>query len=843
MDFRSVLLLRNSLTILVFFLTAISFAQSPDDLISVSGINEKYLEHLVKEKIDEVRSQHRLKALANDSILYVAAKFHSNYLFKKGKLSHTEAENPITETPQKRVEYFGAVNYLVGENIALTYISIPTKDKKGNVHTNQTYDQTATDLVTMWVHSPGHFKNIITPEYNSTGLAVWLDPKTNAVYAVQKFADVRFKYSFEENRSFFPYSNYISPPVTTSFREVDSTMHDGKHVWKLKQANDTMVCQRCKENAANFAFGETRLEHKGSSIYLTSYSIDAIFKLLKKRKDGFAAEIVTYTPFDCGNPRYYTRQSRRNKECIFNGVVLKPIYKKQALKGFHPGGKNEKEIEKTLKAGKGKRYSLKLGNVPKGINDYYEVNLIVIQKKRVCRIMHFSGFCGDTLDRFYPLSFFSDSISNHSAIKESYKNIQFSIRFQKGKTEYSISDLKPITDSLLSENFAADTIEIRAFSSIEGTETINNLLQSKRAGNIAGSISAMQDEKLTKIITAKENWFLFENQVNEHAELRKFKGISHEKVKLILEDTLEARKIEKYLTKQRIAHIRLHAKVTITDKTIERYLSGKIKLAKAKITKLTEEINRTQELSIHLDKKSATIRVQRDSLKTIRNRQIDSLTCFMEVGYNKIKQGVISPEFFDSCEEEEAEIFNKYNLLRLKYWIQIHPPETRKEWYGKVYHDLVSLYNHNEKSFFINYNMLNIYQQHGNEINASLEDKQVDNYITELRSLAADSTEKELTNWVYELLLPEYQQRKNNPEGLRILAKTLYQNYEESGNTEYYEFLKDLSTIIGKDQWCPMFIGPCNISFQAFDYEKFRNFYCERCNDYVNYVKSSTQKK
>ncbi|MBL7931341.1 MAG: hypothetical protein JNL60_05550, partial [Bacteroidia bacterium] len=111
-------------------------AQGQDDAISIYSFNEKYLEHLIKEGIDSVRLAHNLKPLYNDSILYVAAKYHAEYLFTKKDIGHTEPENPKTFDPQKRAEYFGAVNYLVGENVAFTFVNSPTKSKKQKLHTN-----------------------------------------------------------------------------------------------------------------------------------------------------------------------------------------------------------------------------------------------------------------------------------------------------------------------------------------------------------------------------------------------------------------------------------------------------------------------------------------------------------------------------------------------------------------------------------------------------------------------------------------------------------------------------------------------------------------------------------
>ncbi len=865
------------LNLLFLLLTLSNQAQEASDKLSEYQLNEKFLEHLIKEKINEVRLQHNLKPLFNDSILFIAAKFHANYLFTKGELSHTEPENKEMETPQKRAEHFGAVNYLVGENVAFTLINKPVRDKKGKVNTNTSYEETATDLVTMWVNSPGHYKNIITPDYNTTGLAIWVDAKTNRVYAVQKFATILYKYDFNENKTFFSYSNYKTPNIVNSFNTVDKHPHLGKHAYNLKAIKDSSKCNRCFENSAALSFGRTSIIPENGNIYLCSYDPAPIFNLLKKRKDGFAAELVFYKPFDCGNPEYYTNASRRNKQCIFNGKILKPIYRKKALRGFKPGGKKRKQIKEKLENGKIKKYYLKLGKLPKNATDYFEINLAVIQKKRVCQIMHFSSFCGDTLERFYALPFQNDSIQTTAELKEDYKNISFTIPFQKNKTDYKLTDIKPFTDSLLSENFSADTIAINAFSSIEGKETINTILQQQRAKNIANAISSNQKEKLITQISNEENWYLFEKQIREQKELIDYKNLTRQQIKTKLEDTLQQKKIEKYLSKQRTAKIRLHARIVITDKIVESYLLDKVKKYKRSIALL------------------AASPKTRDSAYI----KLDSLHFFMEIAYTKIKAGVIKLNFFKNFDIGNEKMFNLYNLNKTKFKIQLNGIHiTDKKWAAEVYEDLVMLYNNGEKSFFINYNMLNLVQMYGKEMKVEVDEKNQDSYVNELLAIANNKTEKELAEkiglnfwfkicrlpsteqpdskrflfdnallniynyfkgneltatdlnklglyylyhskaeWVVELLYPEFEKKKYNPEGLKILAKTMYQNYEETGNAAYYEFLKKVYQIIGKEDWCPMFVGPCNISFQAFDYENFRNFYCEKCNSFLNYAK------
>ena len=160
--------------------------QSISDPINISTINKSYLEQLIKTKIDSVRIKNKRPVLANDSILYLTATYHANYLLENNILSHTEKKAKM-KTPQTRAEFFGANNFLVGENIAFTYVN-ELVIEKNNKHTNITYQDAANDFVNMWVHSPGHFSNIINKDYTLTAIAISFDEKTNRVYAVQNFA-------------------------------------------------------------------------------------------------------------------------------------------------------------------------------------------------------------------------------------------------------------------------------------------------------------------------------------------------------------------------------------------------------------------------------------------------------------------------------------------------------------------------------------------------------------------------------------------------------------------------------------------------------------------------------
>lgn len=144
------------------------------------------VENLIHQKIDSLRAKKKLAPLFKGKYLRRAAELHVTWMNGKGKLSHIQNKSK-SKTPQKRVELVGGNSSFIGENIAYTLFNIEMTNKKGKRYTNTTYESIASDLVEMWRLSKGHYKNIITKEFKTTGIALAIDFEKNKVYAVQVF--------------------------------------------------------------------------------------------------------------------------------------------------------------------------------------------------------------------------------------------------------------------------------------------------------------------------------------------------------------------------------------------------------------------------------------------------------------------------------------------------------------------------------------------------------------------------------------------------------------------------------------------------------------------------------
>ena len=77
-----------------------------------------------------------------------------------------------------------------------------------------------------------------------------------------------------------------------------------------------------------------------------------------------------------------------------------------------------------------------------------------------------------------------------------------------------------------------------------------------------------------------------------------------------------------------------------------------------------------------------------------------------------------------------------------------------------------------------------------------------------------------------------------NHKTLILYSKLLFQHPKEYPLAGYTDYLKEIRSELTKKEWCSMFVGPCNISFQVLDDKGFRDFYCEECLQYKNYGQS-----
>lgn len=856
------------------------------------SFNQKYLEHLVKIRVDEVRKKYDCKPLVNDSILYVASEHHAGYIQRLGRLSHTEDDSVLTKTPQQRAEYFGAVNYRVGENLVYTPYNSTVENKKGKKFNTDTYEEIADVLVDSWVNSPGHFKNIITPDYQITGLAVSIDPIKKRIYACQKFAVVDFKFEFEENKEFFSYSDYVPPPPITSFEGIGKELIEYDYPYDLRH-DKPEKCETYEALLADKPWLTLRVE--GNKFILKVENSEYVQKMIRDAQDGFAVEIVTYTDYMCGNPAYYTKPSRRNGQLKLNGFTLEPLYKKDLFPGYKKR-KKKKEVrfipyifkadsvsffkrfgQYKIDSYSSEYFEISLGKVPKDIDGFWNHNLVYIQNKQICHIDYFTSFCGELFDDYRTTEFIPlDSDGRYTFLPQ--KEIsQFTIPFEQGQVNFTKEDIEPFTTSMGKLKFNIDSIGIHAYASVEGDSIINQQLQIQRGQNIASLIQSMQVEKIKLNVETSTDWDGFYANAGKSAKWKSLATKS--KAEIVQQLTaLDPASIEPLLAPTRRGDITIYSTIPVSDQNLSYLIEKEARKIVASINRESDIVKKQEGFTafqtlyafahhlVRVDSLSPEFLAKLPIPENL-NLSHQALEQFLLYGYefeeaytannstwkeksysdliwllkNSQKSNQLSPNFFYQVARLETE--------RMK----VKPPKDQQEVQTifTLLTNIESSYqldssfqkNIDRVNFDLNVILLNhIFTRNplesGEDAVKSIaqlwEFYKKHDELTDSRAiaLAKCAVHYAKVEFAKEMLLPY----ATTDSILSYYMPLCWNHPSDERWSEYYDYLIELSYSMKIDNWCNLFMGDCLIPFQAFDHESLRNRFCEECMEKNNMI-------
>src|SRR5690606_5401831 len=256
---------------------------------------------------------------------------------------------------------------------------------------------------------------------------------------------------------------------------------------------------------------------------------------------------------------YYTISSRRNNQTIYNGTVLKPVYRWDLKHGFKRG--KYTWWNRLKKKGEPIYFEYTLGKLPRDIEGYVEANVLVIKNKKLCRVLHFSDVCGESMFEYYEIPYMTKLNTYQYGVNPDLVELEFVIPFEQGKYKYDYDDIKPLIDSVSSETFSVVSADIFAFSSLEGNKEMNLALQKKRARSVVRALEDNQRSKIIAEIKTAENWEVFKSQIAVRPELATLRGLSDSEIRQKLTNTEFTRSIEHLLSEQRYALVKLKVHV------------------------------------------------------------------------------------------------------------------------------------------------------------------------------------------------------------------------------------------------------------------------------------------
>ncbi len=154
-------------------------------LLSFEHIDYPLLHAAVFYETNRQRDIHDLPRFRHSEALEEAAREHSKDMVVQNFFSH-RSKVPGKRTLSQRLALVGLENVTMAENIATVFaidyragqpVFVPPQNGgyfsyqyRGEPIKNRTYLNVAANVVDQWMHSPGHRRNILNPQYRCLGV-------------------------------------------------------------------------------------------------------------------------------------------------------------------------------------------------------------------------------------------------------------------------------------------------------------------------------------------------------------------------------------------------------------------------------------------------------------------------------------------------------------------------------------------------------------------------------------------------------------------------------------------------------------------------------------------------
>ncbi|MCX2742604.1 hypothetical protein OO013_01940 [Mangrovivirga sp. M17] len=564
-------------------------------------------------------------------------------------------------------------------------------------------------------------------------------------------------------------------------------------------------------------------------IILTFPSEKHFKKLFDDSFDGVAVDIIDKNQYSCiDNNELLSAWPNR-------GLLLDPVFKNELLKYYVLTELNTVAVNIGFLP-----YSFEPENV--------ECNLLVLQKKALCSYESTAGLEMESWALLNTGLYWDTIPRQQEEFSDRFfeKSITFKIPFNKNKSTYDSTDIKPLYDSLNVTDYEITDIWIKAYSSVEGTVKENDYLQFARAKSIIKALEKYQTNKIKPHIKTSENWSQFARSIR-NTEFEFLRNLSKEEVKnKLFTDKILLNKIEPLLAKQRYAEIKLD-----------------LRLRKS-ILKNPDLLISVFDESIRDEDLDKAIKIQKHIFKEIKDRQLPArFINLLEI-----------PE-----KSEFGPLFNNLLLFELDYKIS-----NRK----KIIEKFEEIEKFTPDSWKIKYNLLSLrIEEWANGDSTFNYDKVLYDQIQSLNSTPLDETLLARLKINYYLVLVQYHILNNEYDLKRDAIKKILAYYRNSSLNEdeifsiskFLSFNSEFETAINiltpevnkfgvsedilfyylrlyfvesgltfndnskqlvrkaiarnKERFCQFFNSKSQggASFQLRNSEFLNNIYCETCND------------
>jgi hypothetical protein len=760
-----------------------------------------FLEGLVQEQIDEYRQEKSLPVLKKDAVLTTAANDHTLFMLKTGRVSHDQP-SAKKRSPFDRVMFYDGMHGNVQENcykVAVgSFVKLPGEVKKTKL---KSYQNVAKAIAQNWIKSKEGAIVLANPKYVNYGVSAMLNEKDNSLIITHLLGSEPFVLPegvkpMTNDFGILPYDKSKCSELTKKYAYLPQLMSD------------------------NIFF-------KNGEIYFYFHDLALLNAVLGESGDAIALDIISKDQFSCdtGNKFYPSK--------VHKGVMMPPVGKSQLF------GKNEVKD--------GNEVEVSLGPIPSFVDtNNVEFNLLIIKENCLCQTVVYNSLGGENLQSL-DLNFMMDTLSVSSRSDSVMNQLKFVIPFQRNKYQYNDEDIKPFLDSVSLNRFDLKSIEIIAYSSLEGGVKGNEIIQQKRAKSILAAIKKYKLQDVETKITTKENWDGFYQAIKGSPYEENLSTLPKEELrKKINEDSLKIA-LEPYLAQQRKAEIILTVEQIYMDEALFSVLPEWFEKAvvekdyvKAKVYQSVMlknvgngNITKEQIIDVKIPRLKETVPFLNNQIalkwysSKIENKDSLHLELFNEIN--------------TLLSIDETNSFLKYNqsVLRLLLWSSDYKREQTPR---VVLREIKLLASTNIEAWMINRLVLNY--------NIIAADYFYDNKLFPEREKALINVKKALfssnldrdqsfrianyfmfqlrIDWAIEIMKPFAIKKDIDEEFLFTFLTVAIYNKEKVPQDEY-EALMIRAKELNKERFCKLFGFP-NMSFQLLQDIPVKTLYCETCN-------------
>lgn len=599
-------------------------AQQVDFAIDPSNLSSKYLTYLIKLGIDSVRNLKKLTPLQFDSRLEAAAQDHALYLLSNPNAGHYKKIRDKHNVAD-RISVYGGSFKSTGENIHQTLLVEQINSYRhidNFTFRNGYYRQTARNIVAGWVSSPPHYKNLLQPDFQFTGVAIGYDTLNNVLQIVQVFSDQgMYDASYESiaNPSeAFQYQN-------TSLKAKPRAAKRGRNLelgkkW-LNGTNDYQGWIVTKRKSVKRAF---RWYHFRTKLLIETTSIGQF-------ED---------------DRKYHVRPSRINQQHSLQDSLGYIVTRCELIRWSNEMPKEQLKIA-GIKTPIKVRPKVAFIQIPWHWGEGKTKRMVMVRKGRICDIIPVVPYPGKRLNPKFPkLPFLLPQFGKKPDETINYKSdsAYYEIYYKRSVTTLQEDDQLGLLN-LIPENSKVNKIKILAHASVEGSQLINENLFQTRADQILKFLDE-NDALLSGAsleLETRENWPLMEEQISSTPELFDLQGKAKEVVRAYMNRNVNDSLCTELLQRQRYARVSLvfedeqkkHEtpaetlsliKTTLAKKVLTQADINKAVLLQRKYYHLLAGLGRESENELYLPDSisNAMLRYQAASFKASQNSISDN---------------------------------------------------------------------------------------------------------------------------------------------------------------------------------------------------------------------------